>query len=105
MKPVKGAISVLTRTVLLDVSGRTDTPAEQLRDLRVELANISQSEHRYSDVIICGDVWLVRLLRLLRWDIVFDMQEVTGLPPPRHIRYYWKRAQPRVKLNDNGERP
>ena len=107
MSPVEVTIipGSLAASVLLDASQLTDQPADILQAIRVELAKIDQSEHRNADVIIRARPQLLALLRLMRWDCLFDFQEVTGEQQPRHLKYHWKTGVPARTFHDTGERP
>lgn len=81
-------------TMVLDVSHRQDDdPVNILSDLHTELAKLAQSENRYADVTIRAQSNLMSLLRLMRWDCVFNFQEVTGETETiRKVQYTWRRA-------------
>jgi hypothetical protein len=90
-----------TGGIILDVSLRQDHPADIIQDLRRELASQGSGaepytpEDRYAQVTIRGQASFLSLLRLMRWDIIFEFQEVTGLPWPRQFQHHWHHNEPR----------
>lgn len=86
--------------IVLDASHRIDSPRFIVGSLRAELEKLSRDdkgewkEIPYGNIAIRAQANVLALLRLMRWDVVFNFQEPTGLPWPKETRYHWKRAWP-----------
>ena len=91
-------VNILPEGIVLDASSCTEDTAEIVVGLRVELAKLAQGEYRYTDVIIRANPVVLAFLRLIRWDAIFDFQEINE----GNLVTHEKRQA--YTFNDNGVR-